>query len=353
MRNVHGDLPIHAAAMKSESLDVIYILVSAYREGISSTSYSGELPLHLAAYNPNPYMIDCIISMYHDGISTKDNQGYLPIHFAAIHNTNVEVVKVLHSAYPEGMSTRTEQGDLPIHLAVAKSQSVEVIDILLSTYPEGVSMQNNQGDLPLHLECKSLCRPSIISKCIELYPDTLTIATEAGDIPWTLALREINAKNVNKRLQSLFLLLSARPASFSHPPLNPLVNQLPNLQDPMCRRLIFNLLPTCLTTEAHMQAYHDLNWRPRSPLLQLFQQIRRKSREIRAAATCTSLEQLLSTTDPSHTLSTNDQRMRQLILKMLQRSPLVNADAAESLGYGLEIENGIGDLLLRFVVEYL
>jgi hypothetical protein len=89
--------------------------------------------------------------------------------------------------------------------------------------------------------------------------------------------------------KSLFVLLSTHPASFYHPPDNPEVDQRMSRYPDRCR-LILNLLPSCLSSAAHLQAYYNLNWQPRSSLLYLLLQIRRSQ--------TSSLNRLLSITVP-------------------------------------------------------
>jgi hypothetical protein len=128
-----------------------------------------------------------------------------------------------------------------------------------------------------------LCRSAVISKCIKLYPLSLSMRTKDEDLPWTLALKRLIPANIYELRKSLSILLSSYPAAFFHPPLNPVINSLSMMRRPRCCRMILNLLPSCLSSASHLQAYHDLNWQPRSSLLQLCLKIRMMRTEANAS----------------------------------------------------------------------
>jgi hypothetical protein len=258
-----------------------------YPESIFAKNINGDLPLHLAAANnPNAQVINMLISAFPEGLTMKTNAGHLPIHLAVGVNASAEVTNVLLSAYPEGISIQDNKGNLPIHLAIVKHASAKVVMLLLLAYPNGIAVTNNYGYLPLHIECENLCRSSVILTCIQCYPAALTISTNnSRHVPWTLVIRNMTSENVYELYKSLFLLLSSHPASFYHPPHDPEVDKLLLMQDPLCLRIILNLLPSCLSSVAHVQSYHDLNWQPRCSMLQLLVQIRLNSMQMYTIAT--------------------------------------------------------------------
>jgi hypothetical protein len=65
----------------------------------------------------------------------------------------------------------------------------------------------------------------------------------------------------------------------------------------------------------------------------------------------TSLKWLLRIAEPYTKLSINGQKTILLMMKMLAESSLLGVKACE--GYGLHRGQGVGDLLLRFIMSYL
>jgi hypothetical protein len=85
----------------------------------------------------------------------------------------------------------------------------------------------------------------------------------------------MNQSNIYQMREPSSIMLSAHPASFHHPPHDPLINKLPMMHDPpsVHHRMILNLLPSCLSSAAHEQSCRNLNWQPRCSLLQLWLKI--------------------------------------------------------------------------------
>jgi ankyrin repeat protein len=215
-------------------MQVLKLLTSCYPEGISTKTDLGHLPIHLAAiFNASAEVINVLLSAYPEGLLVMDHNGYLPIHTECM-NMPVQIrsspiISKCIEQYPETLSMADRSGSLPLHRLLQNViSSTDDLLIMIEKHPAVLRHQNNDGYLPLHFECSNKRRSSIISKCIQLYPESLNVNTGAGDIPWTLALRNVSSKNIYELRESLFLLLSACPASFYHPLHDPLVNKLPN-----------------------------------------------------------------------------------------------------------------------------
>jgi hypothetical protein len=168
----------------------------------------------------------------------------------------------------------SEKGYLPLHnLLWSERKSNNVALMVIEKYPAALRHQQNKlFQLPLHVECGNQCRPAIVSKCIELYPESLVMADSRGYLPFHASL-DPQRSNARRASSILHLLLAAHPTAFYYPPHDPVIDKLDAIKSPDLRRKIFNLHPSCLSSIAHVQSYHDLNWQSRFSLLQLWLQI--------------------------------------------------------------------------------
>jgi ankyrin repeat protein len=285
-----------------------------------------------------------------DAVRQKDEYGSLPIHYACTSQCKPSVMSKLLELYPESLAVSDGQGNLPLHCVLAFIFAPTAIALMMvEKYPDAIRHRNAQRNLPIHIECSAQCRAIILSKCIELYPESLSLTGLLNNHPWSCALYGVNYETIRRQRKALFILLSARPESFYHPPHYPFINQLVVWKDSQCRRIIFNLLPCCLSSAAHLQDYRDLNWRPRSSLLYLCLQFR--SSHHRSDAT--SLEQDLNFPVPPHELNTKFKSNIILLVKLMKRSCLVGSAIDASLGYGFHFGDDVGAVMLRFIISYL
>jgi ankyrin repeat protein len=369
-RNSSGNLPLHVECLHRCRSAIISKCVELYPESLSISNKKDCLALHLLLSNPASSVEDALmmIDKCPEAVQFLENSSimyvidkYLPIHLECKNRCRPAIISKCLELYPEALSISVGSGALPLHLLLQNSScTTEVALMVIEAYPEALrcyerALYTGEKCLPIHIECKIQCRSAVISNCIELYPEALLIQTaiDDGDIPLTLALNKLFwnlCENIYEMRKSLLVLLSANPASFYHPPHDPLIDRHPMMQAPAFRRLILNLLPSCLSSAAHLQAYHDLNWQPRCSLLQLWLQIRLKSDQEEAR----SQQPLLNIPEPCHDLhvSKTDRSMRLLMMKMLKESSLLVAIDGR-VDYSVNLGDGIGDLMLRFIMAYL
>jgi hypothetical protein len=346
-------LPIHIECANQSRAAILSKCIEIYPKSLSISGKNDSLPLHLLLANHsssvgNAFMI---IDKNPEALQCKEcvdgsDDKYLPLHIECRYRCRPAILSKCIALYPEALSLSNQNGSLPLHLLLSNiSSSVEAVTMVIEKCPTAVKCFEtsylSKKYLPIHIECRQQCRSVVLSKFIELYPESLSICDGDRQIPWTAALNGmyLSYEIIYMLRKSLFLLLSAHPAAFYHPSDDPLVNKLGIMQDPRCCRMILNLLPSCLSSAAHLQSCRDLNWQPRYSLLHLWLQLRVKIDQARAV----SLEQLPSI---------KDRRMRLLMVKMLDESSLLRQfDIGE--GYSINLGDGIGDLMLRFVVAYL
>jgi hypothetical protein len=351
----YGNLPIHIECKNQRRSSILKKCIDLYPQSIAMASKinNNSLPLHILLSNQTSSIGAALmmIEKYPAALRHQNGLGYFPLYIECNFQCRPVILSRCIELYPQALAKADERKCLPLHIILSRHRSsLDIALVMIKKCPESLRQAYEYQRLPLHLECIYQCRPSIISKCIELCPESVYQPDLYDDIPWTLALKAKldRTDNISELCKSLYALLSAYPSSFYYPPHDPLVDQLAIRRGHRYRRMLLNLLPSCLSSSYHVQGYHDLNWEPRCSLLHLWLQIRLKSRQMRA----TSLEQLLSITTPSAELRIKDGSMRLLMMKMLEQSSLLGLEAVGQ-DFCLYLGDGIGDLILRFVIAYL
>jgi hypothetical protein len=350
--------PLHIECKYQCRSSIISTCIELYPQALSKVHKWGYLPLHQLlsnGLNHSVYVVVTMIEKYPDALKHQTLYGELPLHLECRYHCRSSIILKCIDVYPEALAQTDCDGYLPLHWLLGnRVSSVEDALTMINKYPAALQHRSTFGHLPLHLECMIQGRSSVIAKCVEIYAEAMTISTNAGDFPWTIILRKVSYNNIYKMQKSLSVMLRSHPASFYHPPHDPLIDKLPLMQDPHCRRMILNLLPSCLSSASHRQAYHDQNWQSRYSLLHLWLKIRLRNRQMHSAASSMSLQPLLCMAAPLHEHSRKDESMRLLMLKLLKESSLLGLGiAAEGLSYGLDLGDGQGDLLLRFITTYM
>jgi tetratricopeptide (TPR) repeat protein len=361
-------LPLHIECKNQCRSAVISKCIELYPEALSISTMNNPLPLLILLRQPQSPTDTALmmIDKYPEALRSTEtvllsDDKFLPLHLECMNECRSAIISKCIELYPEALSIASRNNSLPLHLLLSNQvSSIEDALTMIDKYPQALKLRNNNSNrstdlvLPIHIECSKQCRPTVLSKCIALFPQSLAVCDADGDIPWTITLNKLflfSYERVFMSRKSLFILLSAHPASFYHPPHDPWINRHPMMQAPASCRLILNLLPSCLSSAAHLQAYHDLNWQPRCSLLQLWLQIRLKSDQVNSRS---SLEQLLSMTEPCHQLNSKDSCMRLLMVKMLEQSSLLVAIGGRgAVEYSVDLGDGISDLMLRFIMAYL
>jgi hypothetical protein len=311
---------------------------------LSKADQRGDLPLHRLLCNvyTTTEAALLMIDKYPAALRHQNYVGFLPLHIECGRQCRSIVISKCIELYPQSLEVGNMNGYTPLLLLIYTNKPLTQTLELIHKCTAAVRLPTSRDYLPLHFECDKLCRPTIISKLIELYPEALSMCNKSGNIPWTLALQKTDCiPYIYQRRKSLTILLSAYPSAFYHPPHDPIVNKLAMMRHRTCRRMILNLFPSCLSSAAHLQSYHDLNWQSSCSLLHLWLQIRMKHRRSHFAFLERSSKQKIK-----------DRSARQLMMKILEQSSLMVIDT-DSQGYGIDLGDGIGDLMLRFIIAYL
>ena len=180
-RDKFGHIPLHHAAEKGASLQVIKLLHEEYPEGITSISDDKSLPLHCALLHEDASeeAIRFFLMQNPDAANAKTHDGWLPLHCAAEFHGSREIISMLYSANPDGIKERDDAGKTPLHWAVEKNSSLEVIEFLLEEYPDALLVKDRQGRLPLHL-CVSRedCQIEILRALLDFDADLTKTAVK-------------------------------------------------------------------------------------------------------------------------------------------------------------------------------
>ncbi|GMH62131.1 hypothetical protein TL16_g03411 [Triparma laevis f. inornata] len=146
--------------------DVIKLMVEKTRGSresrniLSLQSANGETALHItAATRRDPRVLQFLCSEYPPAIHGLNKFNALPIHFAACHNRNPEIIRLLVekaenrgiAKLGSGLQKRCDGGNLPLHLAALASTSPEVVYELCKHYPSALNEKNNEGRTPIDI----------------------------------------------------------------------------------------------------------------------------------------------------------------------------------------------------------
>jgi hypothetical protein len=243
-------------------------------EYLATPDAKGNLPLHKLLESRSSSVEDvlkmveaCPAALEHQNI-----EGYLPLHFECIYHGRSPILTRFIQLCPESLSVMTEYGYLPLHnLLHSTSSSIDDTLMMIEAYPSALQERDIDGFLALHNECMNQCRSSILNKCIELYPESL------DDKAISMIIEKIKRKKNDIRAYAsvLSLVFTLRPTaiydygSFIKEDIR---------KNPRYRRKILSLLPRHVFSRMHEADYADLNWRPRSAMLQLLLQINKQNR---------------------------------------------------------------------------
>jgi hypothetical protein len=126
-----GRLPLHLAAGRAASLEVVRYLAHEDPSGLRKRDGHGCLPLHLAAHGsavgdeapPSKTAKEIVVFLaeaHPQGLLEASDCGWLPLHFAVSRSTaSPEAVRFLAEAAPSAPGTPSKTGQLPLHVAAS------------------------------------------------------------------------------------------------------------------------------------------------------------------------------------------------------------------------------------------
>lgn len=148
-----GYLPLHCAIRHRSSVEIIALLISHYKNGVSVRDKSRWSSIHLACYfNSSPEVVDLLLKSDPTLAKMRTMQNATALHIACRRKPNSKVVKSLLRLYPEATKERIQGHWLPLHLAVWHDASEETLIDLILADPEATRMvTSSSGQTPLSL----------------------------------------------------------------------------------------------------------------------------------------------------------------------------------------------------------
>jgi hypothetical protein len=149
-----GRLPLHIVKTSTDgsALDLVQLLLEAYKEAASMTHDDDDLPLHNAASVLDLESVKCIVDAYPQALSICTAGSGSPLCCAAARKDaeGLSVVKYLYEKAPDMIKFHSGNEGLPTHDAAARG-SVDILRCLLKVYPVAAATPCIEVDqLPLH-----------------------------------------------------------------------------------------------------------------------------------------------------------------------------------------------------------
>jgi ankyrin repeat protein len=191
-KNIYGNTPLIIAAWQNANVDVIKCLLENGAD-VNAKNYTGNTPLILAAWqNTNVEIIKCLIENGAD-INAKNNKGRTPLDvantvekknflrdstdtvikkktykniFDAIKQGDLATVKEWIKIDPKSVHERDVDGSTPLHWAAISNTNVDVIKCLLERGAD-INAKNNGGNTPLHWAARKNSNGDVIKCLIE------------------------------------------------------------------------------------------------------------------------------------------------------------------------------------------
>ena len=173
-RGPNGTAPLHRAARRSRSPEVIEILVAAGADPHAETD-SGSVPLSMAACNPEPVAATALLQAGADPTVPGGPFGMTPLHYAVVCD-NSAVVRTLVEAGADP-NAPDNWGWTPLHCAghcprevreydYAVHRGVAVTEALIAVGAD-VGVRTGLGDTPLHHAARGNTNTAVIEVLID------------------------------------------------------------------------------------------------------------------------------------------------------------------------------------------
>lgn len=162
----NGYLPLHTAIRYKSSLEVISLLIDAYKEGVSVKDKNQWSSIHLASYfNSDPSVVDLLLKTDPSLARMKTKQKSTALHIACRRKANAGIIQSLLNLYPEAAQNTLQGSWSPLHLAIWHEAPEEVIIALVTACPEATTQKtSSSGQSPLSLYWTNKVRsPNVIS----------------------------------------------------------------------------------------------------------------------------------------------------------------------------------------------
>lgn len=185
---------LHVAVAAGCSIEVLNILVGAFRPALALADDRGNLPLHQSIQSisytcPNTQYLEVAaansmksegssISIFEEGLRTNES---FACQTSIIYLANV--CDLLITAYPAALLHQNHKGESPLVLAMFRRASSVVLSLLLQKGGANlVKLTDNVGCNPLHY-CFRVSQPYIVRDMASLYPESIMRLNQLGESP--------------------------------------------------------------------------------------------------------------------------------------------------------------------------
>lgn len=202
-----GDFPLHYAAKKEPSRDIINYLLEQDPSALEKGDSEGNLPLHVALKNnPSIDFIMLLLERNPNSIRIRNKLGFLPLHLSCIHRVSFDIIKYLVETNPESVN-QTCNSNLPIHFASQNKASLETIMLFLTLTPKSPDIIGSDGRYPIHFAVESKSNIEVIKLLVKQNPNALLVRDKSARLPLHYALENKSPEDV------LNILIEIQPLS--------------------------------------------------------------------------------------------------------------------------------------------
>jgi len=193
-----GNLPLHMAAGNPQHTGMVRLFVQGFRAGVATKNANGEIPLHIAAEvgSGAEDIVKVLAEAYTKGIQIGDKIGRLPIHAACCKtNASVDIVRTIlshHYTLRVNACKLDKEGNSPIHLAIKAKTSLDIIAAFHDadeSFIRSFLQPDNMGNLPIHSALKKDIDPQLVMLIVNAAPFSGGVASCTSVMPICLATK--------------------------------------------------------------------------------------------------------------------------------------------------------------------
>mmetsp|Transcript_12166 Transcript_12166/g.25780 ORF Transcript_12166/g.25780 Transcript_12166/m.25780 type:complete len:449 (-) Transcript_12166:1730-3076(-) len=181
----NGYLPMHrllSGRWGDNIKEMTIKIMNAFPDSLlAPTSVGGELPLHIASQRTESVDVVELLLCFPDACQYRDHHGKFPFdHALEIRDPHPAILQLLLKHYPVLLSFPDANGSLKIHRTLEKcsllqkSSYDEVIEILVSGCEASLRVQDSSGYTPLLLACTQNHSLSQIYSLVRKWPEQVT-----------------------------------------------------------------------------------------------------------------------------------------------------------------------------------
>jgi ankyrin repeat protein len=158
--SLDGSLPIHRAVGRDDPpLQLVQFLVQQKPTSLLIPAVDGSLPLHAALESfqePRPDVVRYLVEQCPDALGVANAAGSLPLHVALSRcrrrlrrccRCSLDIVKMLVEPRPEALQVADREGWFPFQRAAASGAPLDVVYYLVATWPEGATKPRRRGGM--------------------------------------------------------------------------------------------------------------------------------------------------------------------------------------------------------------